>query len=132
VVTLGGIGSCYTSLVFYLIAFTASYKLCDNKSKPQPRDSPSQNRNLLAAATATTSLLQTCAQLANFSAHKCCFCSCENACQNEDWPPIFILNLADCLGRLLILGTNSLVYIISFSLLLLLEANNLIQVIPLS
>jgi hypothetical protein len=31
VVTLGGIGSCYASLAFYLIAFTPSYKLCDNK-----------------------------------------------------------------------------------------------------
>jgi hypothetical protein len=33
VVTLGGIGSCYASLAFYLIAFTPSYKLCDNTSK---------------------------------------------------------------------------------------------------
>jgi hypothetical protein len=32
VVTLGGIGSCYTSLAFNLIAFTPSYKLCDNKA----------------------------------------------------------------------------------------------------
>jgi hypothetical protein len=32
VVTLGGIGSCYASLAFYLIAFTPSYKLCDNKA----------------------------------------------------------------------------------------------------
>jgi hypothetical protein len=31
VVTLGGIGSCYASLAFYLIAFTPSYKLCDNR-----------------------------------------------------------------------------------------------------
>jgi hypothetical protein len=31
VVTLGGIGSCYTSLAFYLIAFTPSYKLCNNR-----------------------------------------------------------------------------------------------------
>jgi hypothetical protein len=30
VVTLGGIGSCYASLALYLIAFTPSYKLCDN------------------------------------------------------------------------------------------------------
>jgi hypothetical protein len=33
VVTLGGIGSCYASLAFYLIAFNPSYKLCNNKSK---------------------------------------------------------------------------------------------------
>jgi hypothetical protein len=32
-VTLGGIGSCYTSLAFYLIAFTPSYKLCDNRKQ---------------------------------------------------------------------------------------------------
>jgi hypothetical protein len=32
VVTLGGIGSCYASLAFYLIAFAPSYKLCDNRS----------------------------------------------------------------------------------------------------
>jgi len=31
VVTLGGIGSCYASLAFYLIAFSPSYKLCDNR-----------------------------------------------------------------------------------------------------
>jgi hypothetical protein len=32
VVTLGGIGSCYASLAFYLIALYPSYKLCDNTS----------------------------------------------------------------------------------------------------
>ena len=31
-------------------------------------------------------------------------CNSETACQNEDWPPIFILILANHLGRLLILG----------------------------
>jgi hypothetical protein len=36
VVTLGGIGSCYDSLALYLIAFTPSYKLCDNRSE-EPR-----------------------------------------------------------------------------------------------
>jgi hypothetical protein len=33
VVTLDGIGSCYASLAFYLIAFTPSYKLCDNRAQ---------------------------------------------------------------------------------------------------
>jgi hypothetical protein len=30
VVTLGGVGPCYSSLAFYFIAFGPSYKLCDN------------------------------------------------------------------------------------------------------
>jgi hypothetical protein len=30
VVTLGGVGPCYASLAFYFIAFSPSYKLCDN------------------------------------------------------------------------------------------------------
>jgi hypothetical protein len=34
VVTLGGIGSCYASLAFYLIAFYPSYKLCHNILAP--------------------------------------------------------------------------------------------------
>jgi hypothetical protein len=38
VVTLGGIGSCYASLAFYLIAFSPSYKLCDNIVKPSLDD----------------------------------------------------------------------------------------------
>jgi hypothetical protein len=33
-VTLGGIGSCYTSLALYVIAFYPSYKLCDNILAP--------------------------------------------------------------------------------------------------
>jgi hypothetical protein len=32
VVTLGGIGSCYASLTFYLITFYPSYKLCENNN----------------------------------------------------------------------------------------------------
>jgi hypothetical protein len=36
-VTLGGIGSCYASLAFYLIAFSPSYKLCDNRVDSAPR-----------------------------------------------------------------------------------------------
>jgi hypothetical protein len=35
VVTLGGVGPCYTSLAFYFIASAPSYKLCDNKRHPQ-------------------------------------------------------------------------------------------------
>jgi hypothetical protein len=31
VVTLGGVGPCYSSLAFYFIAFAPSYKLCDNR-----------------------------------------------------------------------------------------------------
>jgi hypothetical protein len=30
-VTLGGVGPCYASLAFYFIAFSPSYKLCDNR-----------------------------------------------------------------------------------------------------
>jgi hypothetical protein len=41
VVTLGGIGSCYASLAFYLIAFTPSYKLCDNILVPLPGNTES-------------------------------------------------------------------------------------------
>jgi hypothetical protein len=41
VVTLGGIGSCYASLAFYLIAFTPSYKLCDNILAPLPGNTES-------------------------------------------------------------------------------------------
>ena len=71
-------------------------------------------------------------KLANCSAHKCTSAVLRILAKNEDWPPIFILNLANCLDQLLIFGSNSLVYVISFSRLLFLEANNLIQVIPLS
>ena len=41
VVTLGVIGSCYANLAFYLIAFTPSYKLCDNILAPLPRNTES-------------------------------------------------------------------------------------------
>jgi hypothetical protein len=70
---------------------------------------------MLAAAAATETLLQTCAQNCPTAVRTSVLFNSENAFQNEDWPPVFILNLADCLGRLLIMGTNYLVYIISFS-----------------
>jgi hypothetical protein len=57
---------------------------------------------------------RTCAQTGQLLCAQVYFYSSENIGQNEDGSPIFILFMPDCLGRLLILGANYLVYNISF------------------
>jgi hypothetical protein len=59
VVTLGGIGSCYASLAFYLIAFTPSYKLCDNKRADAHKTTLITNRGTLSYKCLFFGLLDT-------------------------------------------------------------------------
>jgi hypothetical protein len=47
VVTLGGVGPCYTNLAFYFIAFDPSYKLCDNRAQEVHTIVYIQNRVIL-------------------------------------------------------------------------------------
>ena len=73
------------------------------QSKPQPRDSPSQNI-IASYSSCNGSSPQTCAQHWALQCAQVLLCNSETACQNEDWPSVFIVILANCLGRLLILG----------------------------
>jgi hypothetical protein len=60
VVTLSGIGSCYPSLAFYLIAFYPSYKLCDNRDHTlQP---PTSVKNRCVAREKTDEATQSTAE----------------------------------------------------------------------
>jgi hypothetical protein len=61
-------------------------------------------RDLLAVATAMVALLKPAHKTGHCSTHKLLLYNSETACQNENWPPIFILILANFLGCLLILG----------------------------
>jgi hypothetical protein len=51
-----------------------------------------------------TTLLQTYAETRQLQCAQVLLYNSETTYQNENWPPVFILILANCLGRLLILG----------------------------
>ena len=59
---------------------------------------------MLATAAAMAALLQTCAQKWALQCVQVMLYDFETAYQNEDWPPVFIVILANYLSRLLILG----------------------------
>ena len=64
---------------------------------------------MLAATALMAALLQTCAQIGQVQCAQVLICNSENAFQNEDWPLVFILILANCLGQILILDTYLLI-----------------------
>jgi hypothetical protein len=82
--------------------------------KADKRVQPKKLKMHLAELSAAGAL-KTCAQSGQLQCTQVYLCSYENVGQNEDWHPIFILFLPECLGRILITGDNCLVYNISFS-----------------